>query len=158
MFAPFSVRHEKTFEDPFIVDLISNIEPGKNSLNNFAKACVNHATMNFVNADLQDLAIDAAICTRDFRSLLKLTEALSRPEYYLYRAYAYSRLNMTNKNKNFTFIQLSTVNLLFPVQCSSWQTGKKINKNCMLAVQCMKEHQVANRNHFPYIQHHKTKK
>ncbi|OLS30872.1 MAG: hypothetical protein HeimAB125_17770 [Candidatus Heimdallarchaeota archaeon AB_125] len=97
MFAPFSVRHEKTFEDPYVVELVNAIEQDKNALNNFAKACIDYTTTNFVSADLQDLAIDAAICTRDFRSLLKLTEALARPEYYLYRAYAYSRLNMTNK-------------------------------------------------------------
>jgi tetratricopeptide (TPR) repeat protein len=97
MFAPFNVRHEKIFADPFIVGLVESIEQDKNALNNFAKACIDHCTTNFVSADLQDLAIDAAICTRDFRSLLKLTEALARPEYYLYRAYAYSRLNMTNK-------------------------------------------------------------
>ncbi len=97
MFAPFNIRHEKTFEDPFIVNLIGTLENDKKALNSFVKACIDHSTANFVNADLQDLSIDAAICTRDFRSLLKLTEALTRPEYYLYRAYAYSRLHMTNK-------------------------------------------------------------
>ena len=97
MFAPFSIRHEKTFEDPFIVSLLDSVDQEKYSLNSFAKACIEHSTINFVNADLQDLSVDAAICTRDFRSLLKLTESLTRPEYYLYRAYAYSRLHMTNK-------------------------------------------------------------
>ncbi len=98
MFAPFSVRHQKTFEQDPIITIINSIpENDKKALDIFTKQCINYAVNYEASTEIRDLALDIAICTRDFKSVLDLTSAFSRPEYFLYRAYAFSRLNQTNK-------------------------------------------------------------
>ena len=98
MFAPFANRHKKLFKDKILEDLIENIDKkDTNALSNFAKQCISYASDNDITEEFRDLAVDASICLRDFQSVLSLTESFEKTEFYLYRAYAYARLNMTNK-------------------------------------------------------------
>ncbi|MCG3222663.1 MAG: hypothetical protein H7641_14885, partial [Candidatus Heimdallarchaeota archaeon] len=98
MFAPFANRHEKLFKEKILEDLIENIDKkDTNALSNFAKQCISYASANDITEEFRDLAVDASICLRDFQSVLFLTESFEKTEFYLYRAYAYARLSMTNK-------------------------------------------------------------
>ena len=98
MFAPFDKRHRKAFEHEAVKQIISKIDPKeKIPLNTFTKEWINYATNNDIDDTLRDLSVDVAICTRDFNSVLHLTENFIRTEFFLYRAYAYSRMNLVNK-------------------------------------------------------------
>ncbi|MCE7742870.1 MAG: hypothetical protein GOP50_10485 [Candidatus Heimdallarchaeota archaeon] len=98
MFRPFSIRHPNAFEEEPIKTIVDSIsETDKKALDNFAKKCINFTTNNEVSTEIRDLAVDIAICTRDFKSVLDLTTNLNKPEFFLYRAYAFSRINQTNK-------------------------------------------------------------
>jgi len=98
MFSPFSTRHKKTFEAESIQSIVNSIpETEKKALDTFAKKCISYAISNDITTEVRDLALDVAICTRDFKSVLDLTASLNKPEYFLYRAYAFSRVNQTNK-------------------------------------------------------------
>lgn len=50
-----------------------------------------------LSLEVKDLLLDIAVCTRDLKMILMLSKTLDYPEHYLYRAYAYSRLQDTNK-------------------------------------------------------------
>jgi len=98
MLAPFTKRHVEAFKSPIIIDLINNLKKKKeNNIKSFSKHCLNYALNNQINDNLRDLLVDIAICNRDFKSVLTLTEPYSRTEYYIYRAYAFSRLEEINK-------------------------------------------------------------
>jgi len=98
MFAPFSTRHREAFNKEPILSITSEIdESNLNRLKDFTKKCINYVSSEVTDEEIRDLALDAAICVRDFKTVLKLTENFAKTEYFLYRAYAYSRLNMTNK-------------------------------------------------------------
>ncbi|MHA1551763.1 MAG: hypothetical protein ACTSQC_07445 [Candidatus Heimdallarchaeaceae archaeon] len=98
MFAPFTKRHNTAFKSSIIVDLIKKLKEEKEeNVKSFSKHCLNYALNNEVDDNLRDLSVDIAICNRDFKSVLTLTESYSRTEYYIYRAYAFSRLDEINK-------------------------------------------------------------
>ncbi len=98
MFAPFAKRHTMAFKSPIIVNLIKKLKEEKEAnVKSFSKNCLDYALNNDVDDNIRDLSVDVAICNRDFKSVLTLTEAYSRTEYYIYRAYAYSRLDEINK-------------------------------------------------------------
>jgi tetratricopeptide (TPR) repeat protein len=98
MFAPFTKRHTVAFKSPIIVNLIKKLKEEKEgNVKSFSKHCLDYALNNDVDDNIRDLSVDIAICNRDFKSVLTLTEAYSRTEYYIYRAYAYSRLDEINK-------------------------------------------------------------
>jgi tetratricopeptide (TPR) repeat protein len=86
------------FKSPIIVNLIKKLKEEKEAnVKSFSKNCLDYALNNDVDDNIRDLSVDVAICNRDFKSVLTLTEAYSRTEYYIYRAYAYSRLDEINK-------------------------------------------------------------
>ena len=98
MYSPFSKRHSKAFEEEPIQTIIDSIsDTNKKPLDAFTKKCINFALNNEVSTEIKDLVVDIAICTRDFKSVLDLTENPTKAEFFLYRAYAFSRLNQTNK-------------------------------------------------------------
>jgi tetratricopeptide (TPR) repeat protein len=98
MFAPFTKRHTAAFKSPIIVNLIKKLKEEKEgNVKSFSKHCLDYALNNDVDDNIRDLSVDIAICNRNFKSVLTLTEAYSRTEYYIYRAYAYSRLDEINK-------------------------------------------------------------
>ncbi|MCG3216958.1 MAG: hypothetical protein KAS63_09565 [Candidatus Heimdallarchaeota archaeon] len=98
MFAPFDRRHKEAFQSIAVNSIIKKIKVNKgNTLKIFTKECIDYALNQKVDENFKDLALDSSICTRDFQSVLQFTESFSRTEHFIYRAYAYSRLNMTNK-------------------------------------------------------------
>ena len=98
MFAPFTKRHNTAFKSSIIVDLIKKLKEEKEeNIKSFSKNYLDYALNNEVDDNLRDLSVDVAICNRDFKSVLTLTESYSRTEYYIYRAYAFSRLDEINK-------------------------------------------------------------
>ncbi|MHA1815338.1 MAG: tetratricopeptide repeat protein, partial [Candidatus Heimdallarchaeaceae archaeon] len=98
MFAPFTKRHATAFKSSIIINLIKKLKEEKEeNIKSFSKHCLNYALNNKIDDTFRDLSVDAAICNRDFKSVLILTEAYSRTEYYIYRAYAFSRMDDINK-------------------------------------------------------------
>ncbi len=98
MLAPFTKRHNTAFKSPIVVSLIKKLKEEKEeNVKSFSKHCLDYALNNEVDDNLRDLSVDIAICNRDFKSVLTLTESYSRTEYYIYRAYAFSRLDEINK-------------------------------------------------------------
>lgn len=98
MFAPFTKRHDTAFKSAIVIDLINKLKEEKEkNIKSFSKHCLNYALNNKVDDNLRNLSVDVAICNRDFKSVLTLTESYSRTEYYIYRAYAFSRLDEINK-------------------------------------------------------------
>ncbi|MHA1687688.1 MAG: hypothetical protein ACTSYD_15035 [Candidatus Heimdallarchaeaceae archaeon] len=97
MVAPFSNRHPKAFQHSLLIELCSNLSKDRDGLQQFVESSLELMKQNNIPIEVKDVLIDVAICIRNFDKILELTKTLDYPEHYLYRAYAYSRRQETNK-------------------------------------------------------------
>ncbi len=98
MYAPFNLRHAKAFKNPIIKKIVDSISvTSKNVLQLFSEKVLEYAQNSEINNEIRFLVVDMSICSRNFEQILHFTENLERPEYFLYRAYAYSRMQQTSK-------------------------------------------------------------